>query len=116
MFEALSHGYGLRSCFAHLFPLNQLFPAGDDFEPKGISSDVWRHFACHNWEEGLVVLVTKARDADKYPIEYRAVPHNTELPGPKCQFCLLVSHLFISNLSNVKETDYFRRDDLLKQT
>lgn len=115
-FKALSHGYGFRSFFANLFSLDQLFPAGKAFAPKRIFSNVSRHFGCHKWEEGLVIFVTKAQDADKYPTECRAVTHNTELiTWSKCQFRLQVNHLFTNRISNVKATNYFRRDDLLKQ-
>lgn len=77
-----SHGYGLGIYFAYLFSLDQLFPAGDVFDPVGTFSNVWRHSGCHNQEEELVVLVTKARDPDKYPAEYRAVPTTQNYPVP----------------------------------
>lgn len=81
-FKALSHGYGLRSYFAHLFSLDRLFPTGNDFDPKGTFSNVWRYFGYHNCEEGLVVLVTKTRDTNKYPTECRAIPTTQNYLAP----------------------------------
>lgn len=54
----------------------------------------------HNWCRMLLASSgAEARVAPKHPTVHKATPPNTELSGPKCQYCLLLRNPGLDSLA-----------------